>query len=273
MLGLNMASYFPWSAFGLLGGVSGFVKVAKRAGYDFGQLIIAKSVASEASLHQMAGSGFFNYAEAAWNPTTFSHWWRSWRGFSVKNPSRLHDLLFFPPPVLAARSWGGVAYWGSIIPIFHHWKDINLYDKKRQLLEVSVSLGGILDPKQLLSDLSGLPGNVKLALDLKHWLVWADYRFDHAVTGLKSVCPEFVGLVHVQPATLNDWALFERGQWTEMEGLMVELLRCGYQGNWVVEYDPRAFAGYSGLLNPWGLVKHLTVVRKRCAQIINSHSR
>lgn len=133
------------------------------------------------------------------------------------------------------------------------------------MLEVHPGCG--IEVDRLLSQVSEL-GERPLVLDTRHLRRGegeARLPFAEALRLLRELVPH-TALVHVQAWDSLEWQKFLVGGYTQLRVMIETLVREGYLGPFVVEFDPRAL-GPGGLL-PWVLASNLNLVWQRLFDLL-----
>ncbi|MFZ5424787.1 MAG: hypothetical protein ACOZAO_03200 [Patescibacteria group bacterium] len=255
-VGVSVASFLPFSAIPAVG-VALAAAMRNAVGYKFTQILPLRSFTSN-SIQAVDLNPV--YAEHAWNPNTFSRFLIGLKGYSGE-PSKLHDVLFFPSPGRAEDRIYSMVALQSLRLIHHTWKDLRSGFK--DLVELNAAL-----PERSLTAL------VQHAMTFSHKVVVIDTRhmaynkysdkwhpFGLSVDVLNALLP-YTGAIQVQARPDEGWD-FTSGSWLSM---VLNHIGAYYQihGGFIdliVEANPAEF-GKRALVDPFYLVEQHKQLRQ-----------
>ncbi len=255
-IGLNIGSLLPWVAIPILGPIIAAL-ITKFAGFGFWQILPLRGITVFLlRLPKLVGV-WVRFAQPAWNATTL---WAHLRGRlgSEGMPTMWQDLLFFPGPEICKRRFEDfILKLGA--------RDVDHYTGQSFTANglVEIHPGLQKTPVQLVH-LAKTQG-VRFVKDTRHLRRAGRESEGKSKIGpwreaLEALLP-YTELIHVQAIDGEEWRGFIDGEPTELAEMLQFIRDWGYDGPFVVEYDPRA-TGPLGLL-PWILAKNLRRVRER----------
>ena len=237
-IGLNIGSGLPWTAVPVIG-LPIATWMTRKAGYSFWQVLPFRSV----TIAGLKRTGIpVRFVEPAWNPTTFLAHFRGILGAEGMK-TKLQDPLFFADPETCDDLFK------EILEVFHPQPIYHELSKMQEGGWVEVYPGLRMNPERLEAIAQRMGVGKPYVVDFRHL---RSFRMSRLTMwkALERLLP-FTGLIHVQAVDGEEWQGFIAGNSTLLGSIIQFAAKEGYDGPFVVEYDPRA-TGLSGLL-PWRL--------------------